>query len=367
MSKRRGGAVGGLVGAAVIAAVGLVFIGIFFVIAVPLLFKPEPEPTGSSCQVLASDDSGSASIPDEWVDDVERAADVAGLPVPVIAMQLQAESNWNPTAVSPRGAAGLAQAMPGTWTLYGDGDPFDPEASIKFQGEYMKALMQLAKPHADGDADRHVRLALAAYNWGDGNMGGNGWSLDGLPSETANYIGTILDDAQTKYADSCAAVTGQYSGDLGPGEWASPLPGGQITGAGMFGLRNVPGLPAWAQNHVGIDLATESGGQVVAPTDVRITAIYPPDGCVMMRQTGEPGFAFAVCHLNDWGVDVNDELKRGDVIGAEGTRAASVGVGVIRHLHFEMYEPGHPDPQYPGPSAPGVIDPAPILREKGAL
>jgi hypothetical protein len=75
----------------------------------------------------------------------------------LLAAQLMAESNFNPAAVSPAGAQGIAQFMPGTAAAYGLTDPFDAEASIEAQATLMGELMEQF-----GDP----RLALAAYNAG---------------------------------------------------------------------------------------------------------------------------------------------------------------------------------------------------------
>jgi hypothetical protein len=82
--------------------------------------------------------------------------DVSGA---LLAAQLMAESNFNPFAVSPAGAAGIAQFMPGTAAAYGLDDPFDAEAAIDAQAHLMSDLLEQF-----GD----VSLALAAYNAGPG-------------------------------------------------------------------------------------------------------------------------------------------------------------------------------------------------------
>ncbi|MBN9623683.1 MAG: lytic transglycosylase domain-containing protein, partial [Actinobacteria bacterium] len=52
-----------------------------------------------------------------------------------------AESNFNPFAVSPAGAVGIAQFMPGTAASYGLEDPFDPAEAIGAQARLMSDLM----------------------------------------------------------------------------------------------------------------------------------------------------------------------------------------------------------------------------------
>ena len=78
------------------------------------------------------------AVPSDYEALIRRAAQTCpGVTAPLLAAQLDAESGWNPNAVSPVGAQGLAQFMPGTWTsegVDGDGDglrdPFNPAGAI---------------------------------------------------------------------------------------------------------------------------------------------------------------------------------------------------------------------------------------------
>lgn len=69
-----------------------------------------------------------------------------------------AESNFNPSAVSPVGAQGIAQFMPATAAAYDLDDPFDPVAAIDAQARLMADLL--------GQFGGSIQLALAAYNAG---------------------------------------------------------------------------------------------------------------------------------------------------------------------------------------------------------
>ena len=73
-----------------------------------------------------------------------------------------AESNYNPKAISKRGAKGLMQLMPNTAEALGVGDSFNPEHNINAGVRYFKELMN----QFNGD----VKLALAAYNAGSGKV-----------------------------------------------------------------------------------------------------------------------------------------------------------------------------------------------------
>ncbi|MHA7284591.1 transglycosylase SLT domain-containing protein [Arthrobacter sp. TMS2-4] len=320
----------------------------------------------ASCTV--SEDTGAKPgtlqpVPNSWGPLVEAAATEAGLPQSVVAAQLNQESGWNENATSPVGAQGVAQFMPATWASYGNGgDPFSAQDAIPAYGRYMAALKQQVQPIAGDDPDLLVQLTLAAYNAGPGAV----QQHKGIPpyQETQKYVSAILDSAQSGFSMDCKAPTGgkSWDGDLGDGEWTTPLPGGVFTSG--YGKRNVPGLPAWAQDHVGVDISSpgagfSSGGPVVAPTDLRITGFNDKDGCVIAKEDGDdPDFGFAFCHLGAYAVNEGDTLKRGDTIGTEGNRA-SLG-SVPTHLHFEIYTPEAPDVTYPYEGF--NIDPEPILK-----
>jgi soluble lytic murein transglycosylase-like protein len=99
----------------------------------------------------------------------------------LIAAQLEAESGFNPNAVSPAGAEGIAQFMPGTAASYGLRDPFDAVAAIDAEAHLMSDLL-----HQFGSTS----LALAAYNAGPGPV----LACQCVPSipETQAYVARIL-------------------------------------------------------------------------------------------------------------------------------------------------------------------------------
>lgn len=126
--------------------------------------------------------SGSAlrpgAVPATYDDLVTRAGGQRrAAPAPLLAAQLEAESGFDPAAVSPVGAQGIAQFMPGTWPRWGrdenlDGiaDPFDPADAIPAQARYDCALAAQLEPavaagRLTGDL---TDLMLAAYNAGPG-------------------------------------------------------------------------------------------------------------------------------------------------------------------------------------------------------
>ncbi len=117
----------------------------------------------------------------EWEPLVAPIAARYNLDTELILRVIEAESGGDPRAVSPKGAMGLMQLMPGTARALGVSDPFDPTQNIEGGVRYLSHLLQRF-----GD----LRLALAAYNAGPGNVQRYG----GVPPfpETERYIVKIL-------------------------------------------------------------------------------------------------------------------------------------------------------------------------------
>lgn len=112
----------------------------------------------------------------------EEEAIKQGLDPNLIKAIIQQESNWRADAVSSAGASGLMQLMPGTAKDMGVEDVFDPYQNIKGGVKYFKQLLT----KYDGNVDK----ALAAYNWGMGNVDRKGMS--NMPSETTDYLSKVV-------------------------------------------------------------------------------------------------------------------------------------------------------------------------------
>jgi soluble lytic murein transglycosylase-like protein len=106
-------------------------------------------------QVAVHPPASSATLP-ELVEKTSRAHNVDPL---LVDSLIRVESNYNPNAVSPKGAEGLMQLMPPTARMLGVDDSFDPAQNIEAGVKYLKYLQDLYKDD---------RLALAAYNAGPG-------------------------------------------------------------------------------------------------------------------------------------------------------------------------------------------------------
>ncbi len=147
-------------------------------------------------------------------------ANIYKLPPPLLKAQVAVESSFDPEAVSPAGAVGLAQFMPRTWEEWQDGipgsarlpglpenppkDPRNPEHAIKAQAAYLSYLLQYFGSE---------RKALAAYNWGMGNVrkaigkfGGVGWSASGPPALRARGRRGVVDAEGTERSSRAVGV-----------------------------------------------------------------------------------------------------------------------------------------------------------------
>lgn len=116
----------------------------------------------------------------KYLEDAKAVARQHGVPEDLFLRLVQQESGWNPGAVSPKGATGLAQLMPDTARLLRV-DINDPKANLEGGARYLSMMYRQF-----GD----WRLALAAYNAGPKAVEKHG----GVPpyAETRNYVKVIL-------------------------------------------------------------------------------------------------------------------------------------------------------------------------------
>ena len=120
--------------------------------------------TGGGDQVVPDDEARL----DRYDELIQRHANKHGLEWEILKRQMLAESEANRWAVSSHGARGLMQFMPATWREWGEGDPHDPEASIKAGAAYVSFL--LSKFEEIPDLKERYKFALAAYNAGRPNI-----------------------------------------------------------------------------------------------------------------------------------------------------------------------------------------------------
>ncbi|MFM7146859.1 MAG: lytic transglycosylase domain-containing protein [Actinomycetales bacterium] len=138
-------------------------------------------------------------VPDEYRAILRKAVkQCPQVPIEILAAQIAAESSWDPTAVSPAGAQGIAQFMPATWRQYGvdgnrDGvrDVWDPRDAIPAAA----ALNCINRKLVKAVPGNRLANTLAAYNAGHGAVREHG----GIPPypETEQYVQRILENAKT--------------------------------------------------------------------------------------------------------------------------------------------------------------------------
>ncbi len=111
----------------------------------------------------------------EMIDQIARLYDVEG---PLVHSVIRAESNYNPQAVSNKGAMGMMQLIPSTARRFGVQNPFDPKQNIEGGVRYLRFLLDYYK--------NDYPKAIAAYNAGEGAVD----RYQGIPpyTETRNYV-----------------------------------------------------------------------------------------------------------------------------------------------------------------------------------
>ncbi|KOR88398.1 lytic transglycosylase domain-containing protein [Paenibacillus solani] len=155
------------------------------------------ESPSSSTSVEQLNDTG-ATKSTTFEDLITSAGERYGVPVSLIKAVIDAESSFNPNAVSSAGAKGLMQLMDGTARGLGVSNPFDPAQNIEGGTKYLSNLIQ----RFGGE----IAMVLAAYNAGPTRIAGMGVSTDEelmsvsqqLPKETQAYIGKVM-NARSKY------------------------------------------------------------------------------------------------------------------------------------------------------------------------
>jgi hypothetical protein len=131
---------------------------------------------------------------------IEAHADQNGLPKDFFARLIWKESRFDPNAVSPVGAEGIAQFMPGTARMRGLANSFDITQAIPASARYLAEMKT---------AYGNLGLAAAAYNAGESRV--SRWLSSGgfLPMETESYVFDIMGEPVDKFTDRSYAGTPQ--------------------------------------------------------------------------------------------------------------------------------------------------------------
>lgn len=126
----------------------------------------------------------SHNAPSAYESWIGAAARQHNLDPKLIHAVIQAESGYNPFAVSDKGAQGLMQLMPATAARFGVDDPLDVSSNINGGSRYLRVLLN--------QFDSDLELALAAYNAGEKNVMRYGRKIPPF-AETKNYVNRVIE------------------------------------------------------------------------------------------------------------------------------------------------------------------------------
>jgi hypothetical protein len=151
---------------------------------------------------------------------IHKYANLHGVDPSLVRSVMRHESGFNPRAVSPKGAQGLMQLMPGTAELMGVSNPFDPEQNIAGGVGYLRLCLDRF--------NNDVALALAAYNAGPERVARTG----GIPAipETQNYVRNVM-QTYTGKPQSAPATRGAHFITPGAGKNSKIIRGPSAAGA----------------------------------------------------------------------------------------------------------------------------------------
>lgn len=142
--------------------------------------------------VSSSGWDSAGSVPSDFEDLIQDSSARYGVDSSLVKAVIQAESDFNPHAVSKAGAKGLMQLMDGTGQSHGVTNPFDPQQNIEGGTAFLSGLLQ--------KYNGNEAVALAAYNAGPGRVDRLGIKSDAdlqaklglLPQETRKYVSRVL-------------------------------------------------------------------------------------------------------------------------------------------------------------------------------
>lgn len=127
----------------------------------------------------------------EYTPYIQAAATRYRLPEALLHAVIKVESNYNPSAVSPKGATGLMQLMPETGKRYGVTELTDPQSNIDGGAKYLRFLLDLF--------NQDLSLALAGYNAGENAVKRYNNSIPPY-AETQDYVRKVTELYQQNLA-----------------------------------------------------------------------------------------------------------------------------------------------------------------------
>lgn len=143
-----------------------------------LLYEPVVTSALGTASPLRGFTTGSAQIDNYLIDSGTRN----GIDPLLLYSIMHQESSFKSRAISPKGARGLMQLMPGTAVRYGVTNIFDPQQNIEGGARYVRFLFDRF--------DGNINLTLAGYNAGEGAVDKYGWRIPPY-TETQEYVRRI--------------------------------------------------------------------------------------------------------------------------------------------------------------------------------
>ena len=172
--------------------------------------------------VQSADGAGSAPVQAllstnviEMIDQIARLYEVEG---PLVHSVIRAESNYNPQAVSNKGAMGMMQLIPSTARRFGVRNPFDAKQNVEGGVRYLRFLLDYYR--------NDYPKAIAAYNAGEGAVD----RYQGIPPymETRNYVYQVAKNLRAaRQAEEAKVKAAQYAVEQIAAEKASLEKSGQ--------------------------------------------------------------------------------------------------------------------------------------------
>ncbi|PAD70738.1 phage tail tape measure protein [Bacillus sp. 7586-K] len=282
---------------------------------------------GKSSTPTNSTYSPSGTYNGKYASYINQAASKYGVNPFLIAAMIQQESGFNPKAVSPAGARGLMQLMPGTARDLGVSNSFDPYQNIMGGTKY---IAQQLKTFGND-----IQKALAAYNAGPGNVRKYG----GIPPfrETQNYVNKVLanfnklagsaNNIATTFSSASQSVADYYKNNF------------RVTS--KFGQKE----SFRTSPHKGLDLANGKQGDPVKALrgGKVITAAYSKTAGYWVVVQQDDGTVAKYMHMQKGlNVKAGQKVSAGQQLGKVGNTGRSTGA----HLHIQIEQNGKPiDPQ----------------------
>jgi soluble lytic murein transglycosylase-like protein len=128
---------------------------------------------------------------------IDQIASEQGVESHLVHSVIRAESNYNPVAVSPKGAQGIMQLIPSTARRFGVANAFDPSENIRGGVRYLRFLLD----YYQGDYPK----TIAAYNAGEAAVD----KYNGIPpyAETQNYVYQVAKNLKASRQTAAKPVT----------------------------------------------------------------------------------------------------------------------------------------------------------------